>query len=178
MNGTAIATDTAVVDDAPARCSQANFARLIGCDKSYITKLKGEGRLVLGEDGQVEVAASLARIKATTGAPERAAPAVQGSDYQDAADRDKHYSAELKRLEYEREIKSVFEAADVLNIVADAATTLRGRFEAWPDRLSLRLVALGADEHRIRALLAEEVQAAFEEMARNFERIASMGKGT
>lgn len=160
--------------DLPAHCSQANFARLIDVDKSYVTKLKGEGRLVFNDAGLVDVAASLARIKATSGAPERAAPAVQGSDYQDAADRDKWYAAELKRLEYERAVGALLETPDVLAVIADVSTTVRVRFEQWPDRLAPQIAALGADEHRIRALLAEQVQAAFEEMARGFERIAKL----
>jgi hypothetical protein len=48
--------------------SLSAFARRLGCRPSYVTKLKGDGRLVLDEAGRVVVAESLARIEATRGA--------------------------------------------------------------------------------------------------------------
>lgn len=45
--------------------SQAEFARRQGWAKSYVTKLKREGRLVFAADGGVDEAASRARIDAT-----------------------------------------------------------------------------------------------------------------
>lgn len=64
--------------------SQAAFARSRGWARSYVTKLKHEGRLVLNPDGSVDVAASLARIEATAAhsrpdAAARAAAARQGA---------------------------------------------------------------------------------------------------
>ena len=48
-----------------ADMSQVEFARYIGRDKSYVTRLKQAGRLVLTEEGRVDAEASIARIKAT-----------------------------------------------------------------------------------------------------------------
>ena len=45
--------------------SQSEFARLEGVDKGHISRLKGAGRLVM-VDGKVDVAASRARIAATS----------------------------------------------------------------------------------------------------------------
>ncbi|MBN8493217.1 MAG: hypothetical protein J0M00_17555, partial [Burkholderiales bacterium] len=139
--------------------SQAEFARAQGWSKAYVTKLKAEDRLVFTADHQVDFAASLARIKATTKAPERAAPSVQGSEYAGAQDRERHYSAELKRIELEREMRQLLQADDVYSAVADAAALMRTGIEAWRDRLPPQLAALGGDEARIAALLAAECEA-------------------
>lgn len=46
--------------------SQAEFARLLGVDRAYVTRLKHDGRLVMN-GGKVLVAESRARIEATQG---------------------------------------------------------------------------------------------------------------
>jgi hypothetical protein len=52
--------------ESPGELSFADFARRKGWKRHYVTQLKGEGRLVLSEDGKrVRVAESLARIEAT-----------------------------------------------------------------------------------------------------------------
>ena len=79
--------------------SQADFARAQGWEKSYVTKLKKEGRLAFTADGLVDFDASLERIKGSSGAPERAAPAVQGRAYSDSQDRARFYSAETALYE-------------------------------------------------------------------------------
>jgi hypothetical protein len=45
--------------------TQAAFARHLGVVKSYVTLLKQQGRLVMTDDGKVDVEASEAKIKAT-----------------------------------------------------------------------------------------------------------------
>jgi hypothetical protein len=155
--------------------SQADFARSQGWQKSYVTKLKGEGRLVFTDDGLVDFAASLARIGQTTGAPERAAPAVQGITYSTSQERERFYSAELKRLELERETKKVLEASDVASVVADAGAIFRAGVEAWRDRLPPQLAALGADEQRIAAMMADECEQLLRRVSERFEALASRG---
>jgi hypothetical protein len=51
----------------PAVLRQADFAAWLGCSKSYVTRLKTAGRLVMTPDGLVDVAASMARLAATRG---------------------------------------------------------------------------------------------------------------
>lgn len=63
--------------ESPGELSFAEFARRKGWKRHYITQLKGEGRLVLSEDGKrVRVAESLARIEATRD-PAKAAVATR-----------------------------------------------------------------------------------------------------
>jgi hypothetical protein len=47
--------------------TQSEFARAQGWSRSHVTALKQAGRLVLADDGRVDVEASLARIAATRG---------------------------------------------------------------------------------------------------------------
>lgn len=152
--------------------SLGEFAAEQGWVKSYASRLKAAGRLVFDDAGRVDFVASLGRIKATTGAPERAAAQVQGIDYASAQERERHYSAELKRLELERETRKVLPADDVFSATADAAAIVRSGVEAWRDRLPSQLAAIGGDEARIAALLAAECEALLQQLA---DRFASVG---
>lgn len=152
--------------------SQADFARAQGWQKSYVTALKQEGRLVFNEAGQVDFAASLKRIKGTAGAPERSDPAVQGNTFRDAQDRERFYSAELKRLELERETRQLRRADEVASSVEDAGALIRTTVEAWRDRLPPQLAALGADEERIAAFMREECAHLLKRMVDKFAALA------
>jgi len=152
--------------------SQTDFAAANGWGKPYVSKLKAEGRLVFNAAGQVDFAASLARIKATTGAPERAAPPVQGVEYANAQDRERHYSAELKRLEWERETRRVLLADEVYSAVNDAGAMVRAAVEAWRDRLPPQLAAIGPDEARIASLLAAECEQLLRRLSDRFAEVA------
>lgn len=160
---------------APVRkaCTQAEFARQQGWGKSYVSKLKAEGRLVITADELVDIEASLALIRATTAAPERASAPAQGIHFADAAEREKFYASELKRLDYEAQIGLTAEMAQVRAVCADLGTRLRGALEAWPERLSPMLAAAGGDEERIAAILAEEVELRLSEISRGFSALAS-----
>lgn len=157
----------------PAHCTQAEFARLNGWGKSYVTKLKGEGRLVFDESGRVDVQASLAKIRETTGAPERASAPVVGGASETSRSRKDHYDAEMARLAYEKEVGQVLIAAEVLDAVTDAATRLRNTLETWPAQLAPQLATLVGDEARIRLFLADHVHRALAELARGFGKLSA-----
>lgn len=157
--------------------NQAEFARAQGWQKSYVTALKNDGRLVFNEAGLVDFERSLQRIKATSGAPERAAPAVQGKPYSDSQDRERFYNAELKRLELETLTRQLRRADDVSSAVDDAGVLIRATVEAWRDRLPPQLAALGGDEQRIATFLAEECAHLLKRMAEKFAAMASAEGG-
>lgn len=165
--------DLVTAAEAPEICSQAEFARQQKWSKSYVTKLKLEGRLVMTAGDKVDVQASLQKIRETTGAPERAAPAVQGPSYAAAADLDKHYTGQLKKLEFEKAIGKVLDRDEQMTALADAAVTLRANLETWPERLSPQIAALSGDEARIRACLAEHIEAALTEISQRFQAMAT-----
>lgn len=150
---------------APAFCSQAEFARLQGWAKSYVTELKHQGRLVFDAEGrQVDVAASLARIQATTERTGQAsAPAVPPAVRVDR-DRKEFYDAENARLDLEERLGKLMPAAQVLEAVADAGAIFAQQLEALPERLAPQLAALGGDEGRIRAALADALEGVRHDM--------------
>lgn len=155
-------SDAAV--DAPAFCSQAEFARLQGWGKSYVTALKHAGRLVFNDGGQVDVQASLARIQATTERPEQASPPAVPPAVRVDRDRKEFYDAENARLDLEERLGKLMRADQVLEAVADAGAIFAGQLDTLADRLAPQLAALGSDEARIRAVLVEALEGARHDM--------------
>lgn len=164
-------------------CTQAEFARLLGVAKSYVTKLKEHGRLVMSADGKlVDIEASKARIAATAdpGKPDVSAqwksrpPAAADDDetgtpsYQDARAEKERYSAKMAKLEYEKAIGKVVDKADVQAVVEDVITQFRQGLENLPYRLAPELVGLDLDG--IRAALKQEVFDSLAKMQRGFVR--------
>jgi len=171
--------------------SQAEFARMEGEARSYITALKGADRLVMTEDGKVDVEASRARIAGTSDpnrddvaqrhAENRQAAPVEasqsdkiGSSYQAARAVKEKFSAMQAKLEYERAIGKVVEKSEVEGAIADVVTAFRQRLENLPHRIAPEIV--GKDLDAIRATLKQEVFGALAEMEREFsKRIEQMG---
>lgn len=153
--------------------TQAEFARAQGWAKSYITKLKAEGRLVLADDGSVLSAESLERIRSSTNAPARASSPAVTANFTTSQARERHYAAELKRLEFERETGAVRPAADLHSSLRDAGTAIRVAVEAFRDRLPGKLAPLAGDENRIAALMASECEALLRSMVDRFSAMAA-----
>lgn len=168
-------SDQAELVETPAFCSQAEFARLNSWSPSYVTKLKQEGRLVFTPDGKVDVQASLLRIQQGTGAPERASAPAVSSALQDLQAQEKRLDIQRKTREEQQAIGELLDATAVLDAVNDAGALFRSQLEAWPERLSPQIAALGSDEGRIRALLADHVEAALNEFV---TRLTGANAGT
>lgn len=182
--------------------NQAAFARHLGVRKSYITKLKQAGRLVMTDDGKlVDVEASEARIKATAepghaGVAARHAKARDGKptvvdavkapkteddepaaeagtpDYQKARARRETANAELAEMESATRAGQLMETALVLAAVADSGATLRTHLATLPAILAPQLATLN-DENQVRLLLEDHIEQALGELA---ERMGKMAK--
>lgn len=151
--------------------TQSEFAALIGKDKSYVTRLKQAGRLVVAVDGLVDVEKSQALIAATAD-PSRAAAVEQranqqmgkeramqpesavGNSYQAAKAVNEKYKALTAKLEYEKASGKLVEAEAARLFAADLAATFRAALEVLPDRLAPELVPLRETE-AVRAVLVE-----------------------
>jgi len=164
--------------------TQAEFARLIGVQKSYVTKLKEQGRLVMSDDGKlVDVEASKQRIQQTAD-PNRDDVSQRferkknpdsgrqsgdvGNSYQAARAVKEKYSAMQAKLDYEKAIGKVVDKADVQAVVEDVITQFRQGLENLPYRLAPELVGLDLDG--IRAALKQEVFDSLAKMQRGFLR--------
>jgi hypothetical protein len=171
--------------------NQAQYAAHRGVAKSYITKLKAEGRLVFTPAGLIDVAASDALIAQTaepnrTDAVERhaaarnaktapdpaAAPDAIGSGLQAARSVKERYLALQAKLDYERDIATLRDAREVEAITVSAITELRVRMEQIADTTAPELAAM-QDEAAIRALLRTEIRHALEAAAHHFRTLAA-----
>lgn len=170
--------------------TQAEFAATLGKDKSYVTRLKQAGRLVLTADGLVDVEASQARIAATAD-PSRAAsvearqagattpkqaasPANEaiGNSYQTAKAVNEKYKALTAKLEYEKASGKLVDAEAATLFAADLAATFRSALEVLPDRLAPELVPLN-DTETTRAVLVESFEQVLTDLA---DKIFKWGK--
>lgn len=163
--------------------TQAEFARILGVQKSYVSKLKDQGRLVFAEEGRVDVEASKQRIqqtadpnrddvsqrfdKASSAGAQRQNGDI-GNSYQAARAVKEKYSAMQAKLEYERSIGKLVDKAEVQAVVEDVITQFRQGLENLPYRLAPELV--GQDLDGIRAALKQEIFDALGKMQRGFVR--------
>ena len=170
--------------------SQAEFARMEGKARSYITALKTAGRLVMTADGKVDVEASRARIAGTSdpnrddvskrwaetrSTPEEPSAADKiGSSYQAARAVKEKFAAMTAKLDYERAIGKMVEKTEVANAIEDVTSVIRQTLENLPHRTAPELV--GKDLDAIRATLKQEVHGALADMEREFtKRLNQMG---
>lgn len=181
--------------------TQTEFAGRIGVAKSYVTKLKQLGRLVMADGGLVDVEASLDLLQKTRDeskpshlnlgnaghqsapasprlaavpaeeAPVQEQPSPEEMNYQQARSVKERYQALAARRDYEQSCGDLMVAADVLAVVSRIAVTLRTRFESFPDLLAPQLADL-RDEHVIRALLADHVQILLADLSAQFAHLA------
>lgn len=159
---------------AAGRLTQADFARHIGKAKSYVTALKHDGRLVIDEDGQVIVDATLARLAETAQAPERAG--VVTASFSEAREQKERYEASRAKREFERECGLLTPVADVVAAVANAGTQFRQRLESMADSLAPDLVQV-TDEAAMRRALGEWAEQTLAELARAFAALADEDGG-
>lgn len=180
----------------PETATFSEFARLARFRPSYVTQLRKDGRLVLTDDSkQVRVAESLARIAATKdpskiGVVERHAeargttvlpedaPAEDGPydevpgvgpppAYQESRAAKEYWQAKAAERDYLVSIGKLLDAAEVVDAVSHAVTTMRVSLESLPDTIGPS-VAAEQDEARCRAMLSEAIEQALDECARRF----------
>ena len=163
--------------------SQSEFAAQLGKDKSYVTRLKQAGRLVLGADGKVDAEASKARIAETSHpgfkeivdqraelkynpAPPPQSPqeAAIGNSLQTARAVKEKYLALQAKADYERGMAKLVDAEGVRLFITDLAATFRCALEVLPDRLAPELVPL-TDSETIRAVLLENFEQLLTDLA-------------
>jgi len=170
--------------------TQAEFARLEGVAKSYVTALKTAGRLVITAEGLVDVDASRARL-AQTADPSKEAVAKRhaaargkkqddpppqnqtekiGSSYQAARAVKEKYAAMQAKLDYERAVGEVINREAVQFMATDIATTFRVQMSSLPDTLAPPLAAM-SNETDIRLLIADAIETALNDLSAKLKEI-------
>lgn len=186
-----------------ATVSQAEFARRLNVARSYITKLKADGRIVLAEDGGVDVEASRRRIIETADpnrddvvsrwAQQRGETGIQpagagralieddeeeaqrSSTYADARARKESAAADMAEMERDKLRGLLIERAAVEAAVEDVMTTVRQSLEQQPSRIAPMLV--GGDLDQIRATLKQEINSVLADMVRDFQKAIRQAAG-
>ena len=153
--------------------SQAEFARRLGVAKSYITKLKQQGRIVM-RDGKVDVQASLALLRQSRD-PARAGAAAEALDdetvsasYARAKAVRERYLALKAKAEYEQMMGRLVPTDEVRAAGREMGAILRAELEALPDRLAAELAA-ERDPAAVHAMLEGAVRQALERAAHALE---------
>jgi hypothetical protein len=173
------------------------FALYLGKKPGYVSELKTKGRLVLTETGKIDVEASMERIQATAdpskiGVVERhereraekqaAATSPElpdqmisgdksGNVYQKARAMREQYNAMLAKIEYEQATGALLVSTEVAAAVMDGDVIIRNRLESLPTILAPRL-AVETDEHKVRALLTDEIEHLLGELSKSFKKLS------
>lgn len=181
------------------------FAARMNWKPGYVSQLKAADRLVLDAQGLVLVAESLQRIKDTSDpakfavaahhaakrgegstptppATDSPPPAASGDDsaktdsYQTSRARREHYLALAAERDYQESMGQLLPADEVLGALSNAIATLRKGLEAVADIMAPQLAPI-TDEHTTRTMLAEAIEHALEDTARQFNRITKHQQG-
>jgi phage terminase Nu1 subunit (DNA packaging protein) len=152
--------------------TQSQFAGLLGCNKSHITRLKQAGRLVLDGQGLVLVEASKLRIAETEGGRDDVAARHAAEKGQQARKPDEsRVSAQTRKemaqadvAEMDRDLMrgKLIEREQVEMALADLVAFARQGVENLPHRVAAQLV--GKDFDQIMATLKQEVVAIMGDM--------------
>ena len=172
---------------------QSEFARLMGVNRSTVTRWKQEGRLVLAADGKIDAEASRARIKETEGTRDDVAARhaeARGAEIPGAEpvtpppgeseivpqeettraywtmrkERALALAAEREEAEQRRALVPIAEAKA---ITIDITVAFRSAAENLPHRVAPQLV--GKDLDAIRAILKQETQDMLHEIERTLQ---------
>jgi hypothetical protein len=162
--------------------NQTEFAKLQGWSRSYVTQLKGEGRLVMTDENKVDVEASLLLINQTADpnrddvkkrhADNRGAdkPKTKSADEESFARgraKEQHYKAQQAELDFKKAIGELVNREDMQRAVSDMVTTFRQEIENIPHRIAADLV--GKEIGEIRTILKRSVHDALAALERGCE---------
>ena len=165
--------------------TQVEFANMLGVHKSHITRLKQNGRLVLLEDGRVDVEASKLLIAETEGGREdvaarhaadkgKQAPVVNEKRV-GAQTRKDMAQADLAEMERDKMRGLLIERAEVDRALADLVAFARQGVENLPHRVAPQLV--GKDFDQIMAMMKQEVGVMMGDMHKEAsKRLAELTK--
>jgi phage terminase Nu1 subunit (DNA packaging protein) len=154
--------------------SKAQFAARLGVSRGSVTYLARRGRLVLTEDGRVDLEASIERLRRTernmgaairwrdyrerTGKAtgEGVEPLPEATDYEGWRAWRAHYQALLAELRYRSALGEMLDLGHVAYALHDVGVSLRVSLEGIPDRIAAEIAPI-TDEAEIKAIVQREV---------------------
>lgn len=177
----------------PEFVRQSEFARRQGWSPSYVTELKKADRLVMSEDGRVNVEASIAKIKETEDPnredvrarhaktrdgqqPDPEKPDIAAESYSRSRAVKERFLALTAKLEYEQKSGALLKAEEVRSAAAEIGSILRSNLENLPDLIAPALAA-ETDENRVHALLIEHIENTLQQIAARLSGIGNQTTG-
>lgn len=165
--------------------SQSQFAKLIGVHKSHVTRMKQAGRLVILENGMVDVLLSKQRIAETADparqdvaerhAMERGhtqASKTSSASFNEAKTRRETAEAEMAEIKLAQARKELLNAEEVRLFATDLGATFRAALESLPDRLAHELVPLH-DADAVRAALVDTFEQLLGDLSLKIGKMAN-----
>jgi phage terminase Nu1 subunit (DNA packaging protein) len=165
--------------------SKAQFARRLGVSRGTVTYWARRGRLVLTDDGRVDLEASIARLRRTernmgaairwreyrerTGAT-GAEPLPETAAYQHWRGTRLHYEALSAELRYRRALGEMLDLGHVAYCLRDIGVSLRVLLEGIPDRIAAEIAAI-TDEAEIKAIVHREASRVLHDLEAHIERV-------
>jgi phage terminase Nu1 subunit (DNA packaging protein) len=165
--------------------TKAEFARRLGVRRSSVSHWAKQGRLVLTDDGKVDVKESIALLRRTarnlgvaarwrwyrerTGAT-GAEPLPEVADYDFWRAMRANYQALLAELRYRAATGELLPKPDVGYFLKDVGTTLRVLLEGVADRLAPEVAPL-RDESEVKAIVQREVTRVLHDFEAHVERV-------
>ena len=146
----------------PQIVTKTEYAKLHGWHPSHVSRLVRQGRVVVTDDGKIDVEQSDALVDATTDPAVNRVSSTQS--YAEAKARREHYMAELARLDVEKANGKLVEAEQVKRQVYDLFRIVRDQLEQLPARLAPQLSPDAAAQHEMHEMLDAEVRAVLEEL--------------
>jgi phage terminase Nu1 subunit (DNA packaging protein) len=165
--------------------TKAEFARRLNVRRSTVTHWSRQGRLVLTDDGRVDLEASIERLRRTernlgvairwreyrarAGKASDVKPLTEVTDYEFWRAMRCHYEALGAELQYGIATGKLLNKAHVDYVLNDVGVTIRVAFETIADRLAPVVAAL-RDEAEIKATLRREVMRVLHDFEAHVER--------
>jgi hypothetical protein len=159
----------------------SEFARHLGCSPANITRLKKAGRLVLTDDGKVDVDGSLWRLAETQGGqtsqadlapPKATAWKHPDHDYQFQRARREHFMALMKEREVREMLAKLVDVGELHEAVGEVIDVMRSIALAFPETVAAK-IASTSDECQIREILEDGVQDLLLRIANQFDEMAA-----
>lgn len=173
--------------------TQAQFAKRLRRDRSYVTRLKHAGRLVM-VDGLVDVEASMERLESTRGhrydveernAAERTAQTDTTSPDPDQLGIDEigrrtrlaqmqqhEATARIRQREEQEQAGVLVRRASVHKALTDASQVILNAAETLPDRLTPLLLGV-SDPNHVRSVLRGEVESLLHQISEQLTSVAA-----
>lgn len=181
--------------------TQSAFARRISRDKSHITRLKQAGRLVMTDDGLVDVERSIARLEATNSteprhdavreywdgqrSPPDAPPmpesatttTIENIGVKTKFENLRKLQAEADKVQMERDKLrgELVDRREVERALTGAVAVILGQVENMPDRIVPQIHGVD-DVERVRARIKDEMESLCRRVSHELGRLSEDAK--